>query len=178
MNYIEGQLEHAVGRAEDEGEEVPVLREREDMGSTPAQRGKEVLPGMCDLPLVQRECIDEEGSDDQMESAKELHIEALVSEELDRIVKEHGLFASDHEAWAVIREELEEALEDHVHAQARHNVWWKRIREDDTDNLDIIDEIEKYSIEAIKELVQVVACARKWKQGHLKDWVESKAVKV
>ena len=178
LSYAEEQLEHAIRRAEDEGKEVSVLQGDKDMGSAQVERDEKVLPGVRKLPLERRECIDEMGGDFKMESAKELHIEALVSEELDRIVAKHGLFHTDHEAWAVIKEELEEVQEDYLQAKTWHNVWWQRIRADDTDNLDIIDEIEKNAVEAIKELVQVVACARKWKQGHLKDWVESKAVKV
>lgn len=178
LSYAEEQLEHAIRRANDEGKEVSVLREQEDMGSPCLARDKEVQPGMRRVPLVQRECNDEMGGDFKMESAKELHIEALIEDELDRIVAKHGLFHTDHEAWAVIKEELEEVQEDYLQAKTWHNVWWQRIRADDIDNLDVIDEIEKNAVEAIKELVQVVACARKWKQGHLKDWVESKAVKV
>ena len=177
-SYAEEQLEHAIRRAEDEGKEVPVLQGDKDMGSAQVERDKEVLPGVRTVPLERRECIDEMGGDFKMESAKELHIEALIEDELDRIVAKHGLFASDHEAWAVIKEEIDEAYEDIRELETNHAFWWKRIREDDIDNLDVMDNIEKYSIEAIKELVQVIACCRKWKQGHLKDWVEKKAVKV
>lgn len=127
-------------------------------------RNKTLLHGMRKLPLVQRECNDEMGGDIKMESAKELHIEALIEDELDRILAKHGLFSSDHEAWAVIKEEIEEAYEDIRELETNHAFWWKRIREDDIDNLDVMDNIEKYSIEAIKELVQVIACCRKWKQ--------------
>lgn len=178
MNYIEGQLEHAVRRANDEGEEVPVLQGDKDLGSAQVERDETVLPGVRKLPLERRECDDEMGGDIKMESAKELHIEALVSEELDRIVKEHGLFASDHEAYAVIKEEIEEAQEEQISVAAGLAKYWQRIRSDDTDNTDVMDSVERHGIELIKEAVQVVACARKWKQGHLKDWVESKAVKV
>jgi hypothetical protein len=178
LSYAEEQLEHAIRRAEDEGKEVSVLQWDKDLGSAPVERDEKVLPGVRKLPLERWECNDEMGGDFKMESAKELHIEALIEDELDRIVKEHGLFSSDHEAWAVIKEEIDEAYEDIRELETNHAFWWKRIRDDDIDNLDVVDEIEKYSIEAIKELVQVIACCRKWKQGHLKDWVESKAVKV
>ena len=130
------------------------------------------------LPLVQRERDNKKGGDAEVESAAEVHIEALIEDELDRIIREHGLFASDHEAWAVIREELEEANEDVTLAGLAHASWWKRIREDDFDNLDVIDNIEKNAIEAIKELVQVIACCRKYKRGHLKKWVEKQVRRV
>lgn len=130
------------------------------------------------VPLVQRECIHEMGGDFKMESAKELHIEALINEELERIIQEHGLFASDHEAWAVIKEELEEVQEDYLQAKTWHNVWWQRIRADDIDNLDAVDEIEKYAIESIKELVQVAACCRKYRSGRLNEWVKKQVKRV
>lgn len=133
---------------------------------------------MCGVPLVQRQCVNEERGDVSLESAKEIHIEALIGDELDRIVEEHGLFASDHEAFAVIMEELEEAGEELHIMEEWFGMLWKRIRADDTNNVDVMDAIEMHGIELIKEAVQVVACARKWKQGHLKDWVGSKAVRV
>lgn len=178
LSYAEEQLEHAIRRAEDEGKEVSVLQGDKDLGSAPVERDEKVLPGVRKLPLVRRECNDEMGGDFKMESAKELHIEALVSEELDRILAKHGLFHTDHEAWAVIMEELEETGDELHIMEEWWGMFWKRIRCDDTDNTDVMDSIEKHGIELIKEAVQVVACARKWKQGHLKDWVESKAVKV
>lgn len=113
-----------------------------------------------------------------MESPKEVHIEALIEDELERIIQEHGLFASDHEAWAVIKEEIDEAYEDIRELETNHAFWWKRIREDDIDNLDVMDNIEKYSIEAIKELVQVIACCRKYKWKHLKEWVQKRVNRV
>lgn len=111
-------------------------------------------------------------------SAAEVHIEALVEDETERIIEEHGLFADDHHAWSVIKEELEEVQEDYLQAKTWHNVWWQRIRSDDIDNLDVVDEIEKNAIEAIKELVQVIACCRKYKRGHLKQWVEKQVERV
>ena len=101
LSYAEEQLEHAIRRAEDEGKEVSVLQWDKDLGSAPVERDEKVLPGVRKLPLERWECNDEMGGDFKMESAKELHIEALIEDELDRIVKEHGLFSSDHEAWAV-----------------------------------------------------------------------------
>ena len=111
-------------------------------------------------------------------SAAEVHIEALVEDETERIIEEHGLFHTDHEAWAVIKEEIDEAYEDIRELELNHSFWWKRIREDDIDNLDVVDNIEKYAIEAIKEMVQVIACCRKYKRGHLKQWVEKQVERV
>ena len=178
LSYSEEQLEHAIRRAEDEGKEVSVLQEQEDMGSPCLARDKEILHGMRVVSLVRAGRDNEKGGGTEMESAAEVHIEALVEDELESIIEEHGLFADDHHAWAVIKEELEEANEDVTLAGLAHASWWKRIREDDTDNLDVVDEIEKYAIEAIKELVQVIACCRKYKWKHLKEWVQKRVERV
>lgn len=177
-SYAEEQLEHAIRRAEDEGKEVPELRGGKDMGSPQVERTAEVLPGMCEVPLVQRQCVYKKGGEATLESAKDVHIEALIGDELETIIHVHGLFPTETDAWAVIREEIEEATEDVQEAFSVHSGWWLRIRADDFDNLDLVDKIEKSAIEGIKELVQVAACCRKYKQGHLKDWVGSKAVRV
>ena len=178
LSYAEEQLEHA-RRANDEGKEVPVLREREDLDSTPVGRDKTILHGMRCMPLVQRERDNKKGGGAQVEySAAEVHIEALVENETERIIEEHGLFNSDHEAWAVIQEEIEEAQEDMDIVYRRHRFWWEMIREDRTEILDIVDDIEKYAIEVIKEAVQVIACCRKYKRGHLKQWVEKQVKRV
>lgn len=115
--------------------------------------------------------IDEEGGDAQMESAAKLHIEALIQDEVERIISLHGLFNSDHEALAVIQEEIEEAQEDMDIVYRKHRFWWEMIRENRTEVLDIVDDIERFAIGAIKELVQVAACCRKYKRGRLKGLV-------
>lgn len=104
-----------------------------------------------------------------MESAKELHIEALIDDELARIIEEHGLFVDDHQAYAVIREEVEEAREELIIIRENMVAWWARIRNDDTDNLDIMESIQIHGIELIKEAVQVVACARKYDLAKLRE---------
>lgn len=143
------------------------------------ERDKTILHGMRRVPLVRTGRDNEKGGGAEVEhSAAEVHIEALVEDELERIIQEHGLFADDHHAWAVIKEELEEANEDVTLAGLAHASWWKRIREDDADNLDVVDEIEKNAIEAIKELVQVIACCRKFKWKHLKEWVQKRVERV
>ena len=97
-----GSLDRIIRRAEDEGKEVSVLQEQEDMGSPCLARDKEILHGMRVVSLVRAGRDNEKGGGAEMESAAELHIEALVEDELERIVAKHGLFASDHEAWAII----------------------------------------------------------------------------
>lgn len=107
-----------------------------------------------------------------MESAKELHIEALIDDELERIIMEHGYFVDDHQAHNVLREEVEEAREELIVIRENMVAWWARIRNDDYDNLDIMESIQIHGIELIKEAVQVVACARKYDLGKLKEVVK------
>lgn len=104
-----------------------------------------------------------------MESAKELHIQALIQDELERIITEHGYFVDDHQAHAVLREEVEEAREELIIIRENMVAWWARIRNDDTDNLDIMESIQIHGIELIKEAVQVVACARKYDLAKLRE---------
>lgn len=107
-----------------------------------------------------------------MESAKELHIEALIDDELSRIIEEHGLFVDDHQAYAVIKEEVEEAREEMIIIRENMVKFWERVRADDLDNSDIMESIQIHGIELIKEAVQVVACARKYDLGKLKEEVK------
>lgn len=107
-----------------------------------------------------------------MESAKELHIEALIDDELARIIEEHGLFVDDHQAYAVIKEEVEEAREEMIIIRENMVKFWERVRADDLDNADIMESIQIHGIELIKEAVQVVACARKYDLGKLKEVVK------
>lgn len=179
QTYAQEQLEHARRRAEDEAKEMSVLQGNKDMGSASVERDETVLPGVRRMPLVRAGRDNKKGGDTEVEhTTAEVHIEALVEAELERIIEEHGYFNSDHEAWAVIREEIEEAQEDMDIVYRRHRFWWERIRANDTDNLELVDEIEKNAIEAIKELVQVIACCRKYKWKHLKEWVQKRVERV
>jgi len=131
------------------------------------------------VPLERKIGGNKERGDNQMEpTAKELHIEALIQEELERIIEEHGLFVDDHQAYAVIREEVEEAEDEIIILKESMDELWKRVRNDDLDNLDIMESLQLHGIELIKEGVQVVACARKYDRGHLKQWIEKRAEKV
>lgn len=107
-----------------------------------------------------------------MESAKELHIEALIDDELARIIEEHGLFVDDHQAYAVIKEEVEEAREEMIIIRENMVKFWERVRADDLDNTDIMESIVIHGTELIKEAVQIVACAKKHDWGRLQEWMK------
>ena len=94
-------------------------------------------------------------------------IQAVETEE-DAAIKEHGLFHSDHEAWAVLKEEVEELCECLDEQEAMHHrldLLWDMIRinnEIDDGDLNLIYNFAKSCAE---EAVQVMAMIQKWGEG-------------
>ena len=91
-------------------------------------------------------------------------IKQLVADELERARKEHGeKFHSDHEAYAVTMEEVQEALEEIAVA---HNllddIWEMCIRKDDYVSTSMLELLDLHAINGAAELIQVAAMARKW----------------
>lgn len=58
-------------------------------------------------------------------------IKSLVAEELAAANQRYPLFSSQHEAYAVTKEELEEALEDLCETKKLLNIVWDKIRKND-----------------------------------------------
>ena len=88
-------------------------------------------------------------------------IQQAVCYELQNIVKNHGaVYASEHEAYAVLLEEVEEAKEEYKCMKIWLKAAWRNIR--DNQNLDItVKEIKEHAMELIKESVQCAAvCER------------------
>lgn len=97
-------------------------------------------------------------------------IRCAVTAEMEAAIKIHGEFHSNHEAWAVLREEVQELLEcfpgfktgmdDYMEAL------WKSVRKDGTmledNDFDSIYTIHDLAEELAKEAVQVMAMCRKW----------------
>lgn len=92
-------------------------------------------------------------------------VNALIESELDNAIKKHGKrFFSDHEAYAVAMEEVEEAKEDmNFMSECMHGAW-NRIREDD-DPLLWVEALERQATHLAQEAAQVAAVCRKWKKG-------------
>ena len=87
-------------------------------------------------------------------------IHNLIEEEMAEANKLHPLFASPHEAWAVIREEIEELHEEIVAIEGLQGDMWYRIRED-CGTEDILKQLKAHAIYAVQEAVQVGAmCAK------------------
>lgn len=90
-------------------------------------------------------------------------IDALVQGELKAANEAHPLFASDHEAYAVILEEVQESRDEMLQVIEHCNQLWDLVREDfkDTVKIDKYKDIKGYALRTIQELIQVAAMADK-----------------
>ena len=96
----------------------------------------------------------------------------LKWEELKMANKEFPMFHSDHEAYGVLDEELNEAMDaahDAIHAFGDFRYAVFHDEEEMLMKKESIDRIEKYAVEAACEYIQVAAMARKWKVGKTKE---------
>lgn len=87
----------------------------------------------------------------------------LMCDEMLRCFAHGTKFNSDHEFWAVLKEELEEAdeaLEEAINS-SRRDVWSK-IRNDD-DIADEVEDIRRKLLWALPEIVQCLCVIEKWK---------------
>ena len=98
-------------------------------------------------------------------------IEEMIQQELKEANKSHPMFHSDHEAYAVIQEEIEEASFEFISLENYlGNLWYKVVR-DDQSKKGIYEEMKKASIRAIQESIQVAAMCDKaiasieWRRG-------------
>lgn len=91
--------------------------------------------------------------------------EALIQAELKDIIEEHGLFASQHEGYSVIREEIREAKCEYKSAKKNLKdledaIWMGS----DSLAVDAAHRINKAATNLVKEAMQVAATARKFKK--------------
>ena len=92
----------------------------------------------------------------------------LVQEEYSRASEQHGAHHhSPHEAYAVIKEELEEAQHEIAIVEDKLNHdFWKAVRTDDVYGCKVNAEIiQKRAEAAAAEMIQVAAMALKAQQG-------------
>lgn len=94
------------------------------------------------------------------------HIEAAVYSERDSAIVFHGHFHNNHEAWAVLREEIEELEEAYkqfksVTASEMENLW-VMTRSDHVERENLLN-IYDSAIEVASECIQVLAMCDKWR---------------
>ena len=88
----------------------------------------------------------------------------LVDDELARANKKFPLFSSDHEAFAVIQEEVEETEEAMEQIKDDMATLWGQIRGNEPTpmtNCYLYQQVFKHSMDVIQEAVQIAAMARK-----------------
>ena len=93
------------------------------------------------------------------------YIMQAVDAEENVAISEYGLFHSNHEAWAVLREEVEElceCLDDQEAMHHRLDLIWDKIRRDETISEGDMMEIYNWAQRCAEEAVQVMAMIQKW----------------
>lgn len=89
-------------------------------------------------------------------------VEKLANDELERANKEYPLFNSLHEGYAVLMEEIDEAIKKNQLAMASKEKMWLAIKEDlKSDAIKYAYEAQKYLAESTAEMVQCIAMCRK-----------------
>lgn len=88
-------------------------------------------------------------------------LELAINFEFNKITADHGeVYASEHEAYAVLLEEVEEAREAYKCMKIWLKAAWRNIKANENNQL-VIEKIKEEAIELIKESVQCAAvCER------------------
>lgn len=92
----------------------------------------------------------------------------LVVDEYDRANREHPALHSDHEAFAVLVEEVCELGEELDAIRGHMRDQWELIRKNES-SLFTVAEIELRAIQAACEAVQVAAVCERWKDAREKQ---------
>lgn len=88
---------------------------------------------------------------------------ALVEEELESANSLHTIFHSAHEGWAVLQEEVEEAISELETVAKQLGKMWQAVKDDDEVEAQSAARcIEWAAIRTAAEAVQVAAMARKF----------------
>lgn len=88
-------------------------------------------------------------------------IDDLIREELDDANSKYPQFASPHEGYAVLKEELEELQESLRRMKFYQSRIWELVRGDETPR-DVLIDMSHEAHEAVYEAVQVAAMCRKF----------------
>lgn len=85
----------------------------------------------------------------------------LVGDEINAANRKFPLFASNHEGYAVIKEEVEEAVEESYLTVDNLEILWGVIRENGV-GLESLSYIKQHAIKAAAEFIQVAAMCEKY----------------
>lgn len=96
----------------------------------------------------------------KIEIEKLAEIERLAEKELRAANKIHPPFASQHEAFAVLAEEIEELHDESNKLQTIQSWMWTKVRSDESMETHL-DDAERCAIAAAQEAIQVAAMCRK-----------------
>lgn len=88
-------------------------------------------------------------------------LDPLIQQELAEANKIHPQFASPHEGYAVLKEEVEETQEALAHIKTLLNLMWFAVRRDLKADK-VAQEIYEKSMEVMAEAAQVGAMAKKF----------------
>ena len=92
-------------------------------------------------------------------------VEVLVDKELQAALEEYGLFASKHEAYAVILEEADEAKEELETLEMCLKNLWEAIKENDTVQIPLcVHDVKRVAIDLVCEAIQIAAMCRKYEE--------------
>ena len=87
-------------------------------------------------------------------------INRLIAEELGRANAEYPLFHSQHEAFAVILEEVDEVKDEFEDLKSYTEALWKQVRRDGMEKW-VLEGLQKSAVWMIKEAIQVAAMCEK-----------------
>jgi len=91
-------------------------------------------------------------------------VNRLVGCELEEANKKFPMFASNHEGFAVLLEESDEARDDLAEIKINLNCVWDSIKANSTGWI-AIDKIEKYAENLACEALQIAVMARKYRDS-------------
>lgn len=97
------------------------------------------------------------------------YILSAIEKEKEAAIENYGYFHSDHEFWAVLKEEAEELQEDSTYITGIVRRLWDSVRGDSMfNNIDTLNAVRENAIEAACEAVQVAAVIDKYLEGYIK----------
>ena len=89
-------------------------------------------------------------------------VEKLANDELKRANKEHPLFHSLHEGYAVLLEEFDEAETSYLHERNEKSIVWEKIKDDlKCDAVEHTRTMKRHFKEAAAEMIQCIAMCQK-----------------